>query len=103
MSFHDKNSNGDLISKITFDTEQVQQAITKALLIVVREGAFVVFLLFNMFYTSWKLSLIFLVIIPLVAVIVAFVSKRFRMISKKFNQRWGKLLVVQSRCSLGIK
>ena len=59
VSFHDKNSNGDLISKITFDTEQVQQAITKALLIVVREGAFVVFLLFNMFYTSWKLSLIF--------------------------------------------
>ena len=43
VSFHDKNSTGDLISKITFDTEQVQQAITKALLIVVREGAFVVF------------------------------------------------------------
>ena len=34
VSFHDKNSTGDLISKITFDTEQVQQAITKALLIV---------------------------------------------------------------------
>ena len=59
VSFHDKNSTGDLISKITFDTEQVQQAITKALLIVVREGAFVVFLLAVMFYTSWQLSLIF--------------------------------------------
>ena len=91
VSFHDKNSNGDLISKITFDTEQVQQAITKALLIVVREGAFVVFLLFNMFYTSWKLSLIFLVIIPLVAVIVAFVSKRFRMISKKIQSAMGQV------------
>jgi len=91
VSFHDKNSNGDLISKITFDTEQVQQAITKALLIVVREGAFVVFLLFNMFYTSWKLSLIFLVIIPLVAVIVAFVSKRFRKISKKIQSAMGQV------------
>ena len=91
VSFHDKNSTGDLISKITFDTEQVQQAITKALLIVVREGAFVVFLLGVMFYTSWQLSLIFLVIIPLVALIVAIVSKRFRHISKNIQSAMGQV------------
>jgi subfamily B ATP-binding cassette protein MsbA len=91
VSFHDKNSTGDLISKITFDTEQVQQAITKALLIVVREGAFVVFLLAVMFYTSWKLSLIFLVIIPLVAIIVTVVSKRFRHISKNIQSAMGQV------------
>jgi subfamily B ATP-binding cassette protein MsbA len=91
VSFHDKNSTGDLISKITFDTEQVQQAITKALLIVVREGAFVVFLLAVMFYTSWQLSLIFLVIIPLVAIIVAVVSKRFRHISKNIQSAMGQV------------
>ncbi|WP_372762210.1 ABC transporter transmembrane domain-containing protein, partial [Pseudoalteromonas sp.] len=91
VSFHDKNSTGDLISKITFDTEQVQQAITKALLIVVREGAFVVFLLAVMFYTSWQLSLIFLVIIPLVAVIVTVVSKRFRHISKNIQSAMGQV------------
>ena len=60
VSFHDKNSTGDLISKITFDTEQVQQAITKALLIVVREGAFVVFLLAcNVLYQLEALTYIF--------------------------------------------
>ncbi|WP_404340228.1 lipid A export permease/ATP-binding protein MsbA [Pseudoalteromonas mariniglutinosa] len=91
VSFHDKNSSGDLISKITFDTEQVQQAITKALLIVVREGSFVLFLLVVMFYTSWKLSMIFLVIIPLVAAIVAVVSKRFRHISKKIQSAMGQV------------
>ncbi|BDF94432.1 MULTISPECIES: lipid A export permease/ATP-binding protein MsbA [Pseudoalteromonas] len=91
VSFHDKNSTGDLISKITFDTEQVQQAITKAMLVVVREGAFVVFLLGLMFYTSWKLSLIFLIIIPLVAVIVSVVSKRFRYISKNIQSAMGQV------------
>ncbi|MBB1433208.1 MULTISPECIES: lipid A export permease/ATP-binding protein MsbA [unclassified Pseudoalteromonas] len=91
VAFHDQNSTGDLISKITFDTEQVQQAITKAMLIVVREGAFVVFLLAVMFYTSWKLSLIFLVIIPLVAVIVSVVSKRFRHISKNIQSAMGQV------------
>ena len=39
VSFHDQHSTGELISKITFDAEQVQTAITKALIIIVREGA----------------------------------------------------------------
>ncbi|MEM0515202.1 lipid A export permease/ATP-binding protein MsbA [Pseudoalteromonas sp. YIC-827] len=95
VSFHDNHSNGELISKITFDTEQVQQAITKALLVLVREGAYVVFLLMVMFNASWKLSLIFLVITPIVAVIVAVVSKRFRKISRNIQNAMGDV----TRCS----
>ncbi|MFY8274949.1 lipid A export permease/ATP-binding protein MsbA [Pseudoalteromonas sp. SSDWG2] len=95
VSFHDQHSNGELISKITFDTEQVQQAITKALLVLVREGAYVVFLVVVMFSASWKLSLIFLVITPVVAVIVAVVSKRFRRISKNIQNAMGDV----TRCS----
>ncbi len=95
VSFHDNHSNGELISKITFDTEQVQQAITKALLVLVREGAYVVFLLVVMFSASWKLSLIFLVITPIVAVIVSVVSKRFRKISKNIQNAMGDV----TRCS----
>ena len=60
VSFHDQHSNGELISKITFDTEQVQQAITRALQVIIREGAFVFFLLYVMFEANWKLSSIFL-------------------------------------------
>jgi len=89
VSFHDKHSTGTLISKITFDTEQVQQAITKGMLILVREGAFVIFLLAGMFYVSWKLSLIFLIIMPLVALVVTIVSKRFRKISTNIQNAMG--------------
>jgi len=89
VSFHDKHSAGSLISKITFDTEQVQQAITKGMLVLVREGAFVVFLLAGMFYVSWKLSLIFLFIMPLVALVVSVVSKRFRKISTNIQTAMG--------------
>lgn len=89
VSFHDQHSNGELISKITFDTEQVQAAITKSLLILVREGAYVVFLLVVMFAANWQLSAIFLVITPVVALIVAVVSKRFRRISKNIQDAMG--------------
>ncbi|KAF7769774.1 ATP-binding cassette, subfamily B, bacterial MsbA [Pseudoalteromonas citrea] len=91
VSFHDQHSNGELISKITFDTEQVQQAITRALQVMIREGAFVIFLLVVMFRSSWQLSSIFLIIIPLVALIVTLVSKRFRKISKNIQDAMGEV------------
>jgi subfamily B ATP-binding cassette protein MsbA len=91
VSFHDNNSVGKLISKALFDTEQVANASGKAFAVAVREGAFVIWLLATMFYYSWQLSLIFLVIGPIVGVIVSFVSKRFRKISKQIQQAMGSL------------
>ncbi|WP_286262612.1 lipid A export permease/ATP-binding protein MsbA [Thalassotalea atypica] len=89
VKYHDKESTGTLISKLTFDTEQVLSATSKALLTLVQQGAFVTGLLIVMFYNSWKLSAIFLLIVPIIAVIVTFVSKRFRMVSKKIQDSMG--------------
>ncbi|MDE3271357.1 lipid A export permease/ATP-binding protein MsbA [Pseudoalteromonas sp. G4] len=89
VSFHDQHSTGELISKITFDAEQVQTAITKALITIVREGAFVVFLVVNMLVASWQLSLLFILVVPIVAGIVSIVSKRFRVIAKRIQDAMG--------------
>ncbi|MCF6457983.1 lipid A export permease/ATP-binding protein MsbA [Pseudoalteromonas sp. MMG024] len=89
VSFHDQHSTGELISKITFDAEQVQTAITKALITIVREGAFVVFLVINMLIASWQLSLLFILVVPIVAGIVSIVSKRFRVIAKRIQDAMG--------------
>ncbi|AIY65629.1 lipid A export permease/ATP-binding protein MsbA [Pseudoalteromonas piratica] len=89
VSFHDQHSTGELISKITFDAEQVQTAITKALITIVREGAFVVFLVINMLVASWQLSLLFILVVPIVAGIVSIVSKRFRVIAKRIQDAMG--------------
>ena len=86
VAFHDNHAVGGLISKVTYDTEQVANASGKALLTLVREGALVIGLLCVMFYYSWQLSLIFLLIGPIVAVIVSIVSKRFRVVSKNIQQ-----------------
>ena len=91
VSFHDTHAAGNLISKVVYDTEQVANAAGKALLTLVREGALVIGLLFVMFYYSWQLSLVFLLIGPLVAIIVAVVSKRFRLVSKNIQKAMGNL------------
>ena len=91
VEFHDNHSSGTLISKIIYDTEQVSNAAGKAFLTLIREGTFVIGLLAVMFYHSWQLSLIFVLIGPIVAIIVSFVSKRFRKVSKAIQESMGSL------------
>ena len=89
VSFHDQHSTGELISKVTYNTEQIKQATSKALAVLVREGVFVSGLLVMMFYYSWQLSAIFLLIAPVIAVVVRFVSRRFRLLSKNIQTAMG--------------
>ena len=91
VSFHDRESTGSLIAKLTYDSEQVLQATSRALITLVQQGAFVIGLLIIMFYNSWQLSLIFLVITPVIAVVVIFVSGRFRQISKNIQGAMGQV------------
>lgn len=91
VSYHDKESTGSLISKLTYDAEQVLQATSKALLTLVQQGAFVIGLLVVMFINSWQLSGIFLLLIPFIAVVVSYVSKRFRKISKNIQGTMGEV------------
>lgn len=91
VSYHDKTSTGTLISKLTFDTEQVLQATSKSLLTMVQQGGFVIGLLVLMFWQSWQLSAIFLVITPIIAIIVTVVSRRFRKVSKNIQNAMGEV------------
>ncbi len=103
VSFHDQQSVGKLISKVTYDTEQVANAAGRALLILVREGSLVIGLLSLMFYHSWQLSLVFLLIGPVVAVIVTYVSKRFRVVSRNIQQAMGSLTTAVEQAVKGHK
>ncbi len=103
VSFHDQHSTGDLISKITYDTQQVSEATSKAVLVLVKEGAFVAGLLGLMFYHSWQLSLVFLVIGPLIAKIVAIVSRRFRKVSSRIQTAMGNVTTTAEQMINGHK
>ena len=91
VSYHDKESTGTLISKLTYDAEQVLQATSKALLTLAQQGAFVIGLLAVMFYNSWQLSTIFLLLTPFIAIVVSYVSKRFRKVSAGIQNTMGEV------------
>ncbi|KOO03666.1 lipid A ABC transporter ATP-binding protein/permease MsbA [Vibrio nereis] len=89
VAFFDKESTGGLLSRITYDSEQVAGATSRALVSIVREGASIIGLLILMFWNSWQLSLVLFVVAPLVAWAIGIVSKRFRKISKNMQDTMG--------------
>ncbi|MCP4985346.1 MAG: lipid A export permease/ATP-binding protein MsbA [Colwellia sp.] len=103
VAFHDKQSTGALISKITFDTEQVLNSVSKSILVMVQQSAFVLGLVGLMFYYSWQLSVIFLLVIPVIAVIVSVVSKRFRKVSKNIQGAMGEVTTAAEQTFNGHK
>ncbi len=103
VAFHDKESTGGLISKLTFDTEQVLNSVSKSILVIVQQSAFVLGLIGLMFYISWQLSVIFLLITPLIAIIVTIVSKRFRRVSKNIQGAMGEVTTAAEQTFNGHK
>lgn len=103
VAFHDKESTGNLISKLTFDTEQVLNSVSKSILVIVQQSAFVIGLIGLMFYISWQLSIIFLLITPVIAVIVNIVSKRFRKVSKNIQGAMGEVTTAAEQTFNGHK
>lgn len=91
VSFFDQQSTGTLLSRITYDSEQVASSSSGALVTVVREGAYIIALFGLMFYNSWQLSLILIVIAPIVAFVIRKVSVRFREISKNMQSGMGQV------------
>ncbi|MBL4900714.1 MAG: lipid A export permease/ATP-binding protein MsbA [Colwellia sp.] len=103
VSFHDRESTGGLISKLTFDTEQVLNSVSRSILVIVQQSAFVIGLIGLMFFISWQLSVIFLLVTPLIAIIVSIVSKRFRKVSKSIQGAMGEVTTAAEQTFNGHK
>jgi len=101
--YFDENAQGRLVSKLTFNVEQVAEATTNAVTITLREGLTIVGLLGFMFYTNWKLTLIFLAVGPIIAAVVTYASRRFRKISKRIQGSMGDINQVTSESISGYR
>lgn len=101
--FYDHHSAGHLVSKLTYNVEQVTGAATKALKTLLREGLFVIGLMGYLFWVNWKLALTFIVIMPLIGAVVSYASKRFRKLSKRIQVSMGDLTHVASEAIGGYR
>lgn len=89
--FFDHHSSGQLLSLITYNTEQVAEAATYAFITLIQEGCLFFGLLCVMFIISWQLSLLFLITAPLIALMVKYSSLRLRKLSLNVQESMGSV------------
>ncbi|MBJ7536841.1 lipid A export permease/ATP-binding protein MsbA [Marinomonas transparens] len=100
-SYYHSIPTGRLLAKLTYDTEQVIGSITQAIRVLLREGLTVVGLLGYMLYMNWRLSILFLLVVPLIGFVVSYASKRFRKLSTRIQNAMGGVTDVASEAIKG--
>ncbi|MBK5006867.1 lipid A export permease/ATP-binding protein MsbA [Pseudomonas sp. S32] len=101
--YFDQNNSGHLISRITFNVTMVTGAATDAIKVVIREGMTVIFLFASLLLMNWRLTLVMLAILPLIAFMVGRASKKFRKQSKKIQVAMGDVTHVASETIQGYR
>lgn len=100
-AYFDSHNSGQMMSVITYNVREVTEATTDAIRTFVREGLTALGLLIYLFYSDWRLSLVFLAIAPVIAMMVSYVSKRLRKLSRLIQNSVGDMSHITSELVTG--
>jgi subfamily B ATP-binding cassette protein MsbA len=89
--FYDASSSGYLLSKVTFDAQQVASAASEAVTVSIRNTLTIAFMLAYLFWMNWQLTLIAFAAFPVVAFAIRKVARRIKRVSVLVQQRTGSL------------
>ena len=90
-AYFDKHTTGETLSKLTFDVEQISAAASTIWLEFIKSSFTVIILTGYLFYKSFLLSLILLILLPLVYLAVKLSTSRIRKGSIKVQESMGKM------------
>lgn len=100
-SYYDNNSSSAIISKLIYDIEQLANAATSAIFVVIRNGLTVIGVFSYMTYISWKLTGLFLVLVPVLVYMVRIMSRKLRKSSENIQQSIGDITKVTQEATDG--
>jgi subfamily B ATP-binding cassette protein MsbA len=91
IGYYDRNSSSVLLSRLTYNTEQVGQAATDSVVVTVREALTVFGSIAWLFYVNARLALIAMTMGPLVAWLVTIINQKFRRYSRRIQDSMGDI------------
>jgi subfamily B ATP-binding cassette protein MsbA len=92
--YYDDYATGSLISKLIYDVTQVTAAATSVVTVSVKDSIMIVGLLGWLFYLNWKLTLLSLVMLPIIAMILKVINGRLRNASRDTQKAMGEITQV---------
>jgi len=89
VSYFDTNPSGVLLSKLTYNTEQVATATTDSVTVFIRDTLTILGLIGYLLYLNPKLTLISLIVGPLIAMLIRKINLLFRRYSRRIQNSMG--------------
>ena len=89
VSFFDRQASGMLLSRLTFNTEQVANATTDSITVFIRDTLSIIGLLGYLMYLNPKLTLISLIVAPAIAALIRRINQQFRRYSRRIQNSMG--------------
>jgi subfamily B ATP-binding cassette protein MsbA len=89
IAYFDQSASGQLLSKLTYNTEQVATATTDSVTVFIRDSLTILGLVGYLLYMNWKLTLFSLIVGPLVALLIRRINLLFRRYSKRIQNSMG--------------
>ena len=83
--FLDHKSNAELLSKVTFNIEQVAESTSNILTVLIRDTLTIIVLSMYMVYLSPTLASVIFLVAPVIAILVRFLSLLFRRYSERIQ------------------
>ena len=103
MSFFDRQKTGHLISRITNDVQNLRGVVVGGLASIVRNGLMALIAISIVFYTSWKLSLLTIVLVPLNIFLITVIGRKLRKGSRRAQERMADITSVLQETISGIR
>jgi len=99
--YFDSNTTGTLISKITYETEQLQTIITKATLTALRDSFTIIAVVSYMFYLNTLLAFFVLIILPITAYFIKKIIPKLRNAANEFQRLMGDITKIAEEAISG--
>lgn len=94
VKFFEKNSNGRILSKMTYNVEMISESVTNVVTILIRDILTVIAAIGLMIYQSPRLFLSVVVIFPIITILINFLGKVFRRYSERIQDSVGEVTQV---------
>ncbi|MFN2221151.1 MAG: ABC transporter ATP-binding protein, partial [Candidatus Promineifilaceae bacterium] len=103
MVYHDRHKIGDLMSRVTNDTEAINTVLSNGLIQFISNILLLGGIMVSMFLLNWPLAIGTLILLPLMLLLTSLVTRRSRVAFRQVQRNLGAMNAVMEESISGIR
>ena len=103
MAYHDRHKVGDLMSRVTNDSEAINQVLSNGLITFITNILMLGGIMVSMFLLNWQLAIGTLILLPLMIFLTTLVTRRSRVAFREVQRNLGTMNAVMEENIAGIR